>query len=170
MKVYRAYELDLKGVRAHPWITALADPKHRYCDFKARPDLIATSLEDFTPWSRHAAVRTFYDMLRWLNGPDSELETDDCAFGGIRRSSKSELADVKQADGRLMLFYRQLPFNCDQRAEWLMDCFDFHLGRLNTEIDLGVVGLSKAETYFKSILQTGRSLILNFWAWGNTPK
>jgi hypothetical protein len=112
--------------------------------------------------------QTFYDMLRWLNGPDSELETDDCAFGGIRRSSKSELADMKQADGRLMLFYRQLPFNCDQSAEWLMDCFDFHLRRLNTEIDLGVVGLSKAETYFKSILQTGRSLILNFWAWGNT--
>jgi hypothetical protein len=49
-----------------------------------------------------------------------------------------------------------------------MDCFEFHLKRVQTDLQFGVIGLSKTTTFFSPIQQQGASLVLNFWAWGNS--
>lgn len=168
MHVYRASEFDLKGLRTFPWKTSLHDVNCRYYDFKKHPELIETSLEDFIPWTRYPATQEFYDMLRWINGSTSELETDDCAFGGIKLNGTPAVNKTKQADGRIMVFYRRLQYNCtEQSSEWLADCFEFHLKRLQTDLEHGVVGLSKSTTFFTPIQRPGVSRILNFWSWGD---
>jgi hypothetical protein len=83
MHVYRSNELQLDGRRTFPWITADYDPRVRFYDFRSHPELIDFSLEDFMPWDRYPGIRDFYSYLRWLNGPESELESEDCAFGEL---------------------------------------------------------------------------------------
>jgi len=169
MKVYRASELDLEGIRSFPWFTSAHDFRCRYIDFKEHPALIPTTLEDFLVWSSYPAIQTFYEAIRWINSTSSELETDDCAFGGIKLNGSDHFKKERQADGRVMLFFRKLKLNCaEESAQWLMDCFEFHLQRVEMDLEWGVVGLSKCCTRFKTIGQEGRSLIVNFWAWGDT--
>src|SRR5512140_780274 len=82
MKTYDHAGPDPDTVRAHPWTVATLDPSARYMDLKANPALIRLSLEDFLPFSRWPAIDTFYSLLEWLNGPESTLESNDCAFEG----------------------------------------------------------------------------------------
>ena len=49
--------------RSHPWVGATASPTARYYDFKAEPERIRTSLEDFLPWSHEPAVVVLYELL-----------------------------------------------------------------------------------------------------------
>jgi hypothetical protein len=46
--------------RNHPWEAAEYDHDSRYCDFKANPELIETSLEDFAPFASERAVQQFF--------------------------------------------------------------------------------------------------------------
>lgn len=80
MIVYRATELDIDTGRTHPWTFAEHNPSWRYVDFRREPEKIETSLEDFRPWAQFPATQRFYELIRWLNGPDSLFETNDCAF------------------------------------------------------------------------------------------
>lgn len=171
MHVYEATEKTLEGVRSHPWQTALYDPKCRCYDFKMHPELIPTVLEDFVPWAKYPAVQDFYSYLAWLNGPNSELESNDCAFAGVEPNLSPNLTPSPlQASGRLMLFFRSLPRNCEQtNTEWLYQCFLFYLARVQPDLQLGMVGLSRTSTEFEALnRRQGASLVLNFWSWGET--
>jgi hypothetical protein len=162
-------EKDLEGMRMHPWSTSEGDPRCRYYDFRTRPELIPTVLEDFLPWAHYAAVKDFYDYLAWLNGNDSELESNDCAFGGIRRNGSLHMNSKKsQADGRLMVFFRSLRMNCNKQNEsYLKECFRFYLER-SQPINFAAIGLSRLPTKFKAVNMIGSCLVFSFFAWGDT--
>jgi hypothetical protein len=85
LKVYRHVDRVLETPRGHPWGTAIDNPDERYYDFKEHSDLIPEVLEDFKPWSRYPAIATSYELLRWINGPESVVESNDCAFQEIPR-------------------------------------------------------------------------------------
>lgn len=171
MQVYEAKELALNGLRSHPWKAAAYDDSCRYYDFKRQPELIPNVLEDFIPWAHYGAIQEFYAYLAWLNGPESQLESNDCAFGGVTPNKSPNIRASKfQADGRLMILFRSILTNCEEQCtEWLFRCFWFYLERVQTDFQLGVVGLSKAPTEFLDFnRRQGLSLVLNFWSWGDT--
>jgi len=90
MNIYydKRFEKEVSGF--HPYKGGAYSPDVQYYDFKAYPELISTVLEDYVEWSDCKAIQTFYDLLRWLNGPDSLLESSDCAFGEpSRRQTKT---------------------------------------------------------------------------------
>lgn len=170
MIVYRANELDVvEGLpRAHPWTTT-PDGKGRYVDFRANPEMIATSLEDFRPWEHYPAVKRFYDLLTWLNGPDSFFETNDAAFR-IGPNNTPEQPFPLQADARLMLFVSDLRLTCTPGfTEWLMNNLGAYLQRFTPRIS-GAVGISKAPCFFRAASKRADELLLHFWAWGNTEE
>ena len=68
--------------RSHPWTTATTNAGFRYVDLKAEPSRIRTSLEDLTPWAHYPAIEALYALL--TNGPGCLLESNDCAFTGLR--------------------------------------------------------------------------------------
>lgn len=106
--------------RAHPWTVADDNERHRYYDFREEPQLIRSVLEDFAPHSRQPAVRLFYALLEWLNGPDSELETCDCAFRPPEKLPVPENGFRYHCSGRLVLLFRDLSANTDRE---LVDAF-----------------------------------------------
>ena len=165
-------EKDLEGTRAHPWLTCEDDPTCRYYDFKQHPELIPTSLEDFKSWSHYPAIQDFYSLLAWLNGPESILESNDCAFGGVRRNISTHMSPKeRQVDGRLMVFFRSLAMNCNQQNEWyLKECFRFYLARVQPSLRDAAIGLSRLRTGFKAINMRGSCLVLTFFAWGDTEQ
>jgi len=108
-------------------------------------------------------------MLREINSPTSRLETNDCAFSGIVQNiNNPRFSQTKEANGRLMVFFRRLGLNCyDGSFEWLMGRFFHYLTQAEQDLTLGVVGVSITSTHFKKIRRNGKSLILYFWAWGD---
>jgi hypothetical protein len=152
MNVYEAKELALNGVRSHPWHVASYNSACRYYDFKRCPEMIPNVLEDFSPWAKYSAIQDFYSYLAWLNGPDSHLESNDCAFGGIvDNMSPNRTSSKLEASGRLMIFFRSLAANCEEQCtEWLFHCFFFYVERVESDFQLGTIGLSQLETKFWS--------------------
>src|SRR5512141_2167738 len=120
MKTYERADPQAGPARSHPWAGSSVDPGSRYFDLKKNPELIRTALEDFRPWSAWPAVETFYRLLEWLNGPDSILESNDCAFAGPCANETAQFPKALEATGRLMILWRELPLNlAPGPTEWL---------------------------------------------------
>lgn len=172
MIVYRAKELDIDGTaRAHPWAVANYDQSCRYVNFRNAPHEIETSLEDFRRWEgqHHATVQRFYDLLRWLNGPDSHFETNDCAFTLALNTDPLRPYKV-QVSGRLMLFASAMGLTCAPGfIDWLIDAFGFYLSRVES-LEAGAVGISKAGCFYKAVGREAHELVLYFWAWGDSDE
>jgi hypothetical protein len=100
------------GIRLQPWETADYAEGGRYYDFRKEPALIAEVLEDFVPLADYESVQQFYELLRWMNGPDSPYETNDSRLRPPRENRQRDLADKALVrDGMLMFFFRDLPLN-----------------------------------------------------------
>jgi hypothetical protein len=171
MNVYRAKELDITGTpRAHPWTTASHDASCRYIDFRREPEKITTSLENFLQWGKYPAIQQFYDFLRWVNGPDSILESNDCAFSfGPNDDTNHHFQFV--ASGRVMLFVADLRFTCLPRfGECLMDAFGVRLQQCLPPSPPATVGLSQSTSFFKELRRRGKQVVLYFWAWGDSEE
>jgi len=169
MNVYRAKELDVTGIpRAHPWTTASNDPACRYVDFRSEPDKISTSLEDFMRWEQYPAIEGFYDFLRWVNGSESVLESNDCAFC-LEPNDDPNRPFQLQASGRIMLFVTDFRFTCSpQFGEYMTDAFGSYLERNLPKSSPATVGVSQATSFFKEVGKRGEQVVLNFWAWGDS--
>jgi hypothetical protein len=168
MIVYRAMELDEKMGRTHPWTFAVHDPNCRYVDFRTEPERIESALEDFRPWGQYPAVERFYALLRWLNGPESLFETNDCLLR-IEDNTDPVRPYRLQAAGRLMLFPSDMRLTCaPDFIEWMMQCFDHYLRQIQPSAPAAAVGIAKGSCWFKSVDAEGQELILYFWAWGDT--
>jgi hypothetical protein len=63
----------------------------------------------------YPAITTFYQCMEWLNGPSSDLETNDCAFTGPGPNEMTQFPRTFQRSGRVMLLFRDLPHNRDER-------------------------------------------------------
>ena len=171
------YQGDVTGLaRSHPWSGAALDETLAYLDLRSTPSLIRTSLEDFTPWSRYPAVERFYELLEWLNGESSRLESNDCAFSApVAQHSGATTALQIECSGRVMILFRDLALNL-ARERW--DSFSHGLHRTLAQTDetfeLGVIGTTLVPVRFRALLgpdarpREGQQLMLSFWAWGST--
>jgi len=172
MKVYEHNNPDSLNPRSHPWIDAESDPTHRYYDFRKRPELIRSSLEDMQEWSAYPATETFYRLLEWLNGSDSVFESNDCAFSGATATTSTQSSMRLQCSGRLMILYRDLALNTSpEQIHWLTTAAAHALRRTDPAFEWGAIGATIMSVRFTTLpgppeLQRGHQLMLSFWAWG----
>ena len=187
--VYYDEGREYNNVRLHPYQPNADEPAQvGFVDFKVAPEKIPEVLEDFLPHAAEVAVQTFYELLRWVNGLDSELESVDCAFRGPRPNDSPRTSDhALQADGRLCLMFRHLPANCHEESfNWLMSRLGGELQHIDVEMPASeaVIGFSTAATLFVDLSKTGvhfqdgtfesdeadpahgKQVMLWFWAWG----
>jgi len=163
-------------LRVHPWTVAQGNPGCRYRDFKETPALVRSSLEDFLPWAAWPCVDTFYRLVEWLNGPDSILESNDCAFEGPQTNPTPRVAKDLEATGRLMILWRQLPRNLSRAGtEALKGAIHRHLAGLDTGLVHAAVGITVCPVRYVTLplpeaRQAGTQLMLSFWAWGDTDE
>jgi hypothetical protein len=175
MKTYD-YAGPVSDVRSHPWTVATLDPTSRYRDLRANPALIRTSLEDFVPWSEWPAIETFYGLLEWLNGAESTLESNDCAFEGPGANPTRDVPKALEATGRLMILWRELPRNLSRaNVDRLRAAIHRCLNEIDPDLVYGVVGITVCRVRFITLplpeeQNVGRQLMLSFWAWGDTEE
>jgi hypothetical protein len=115
-----------------------------YIDFKAHPELIESKLEDFKPYQNEQSVQTFYKFLRWINGPDSPLESCDCVFRHDSAINKNTDKQVFNTHGRVYVLWRDLAWNSDMRWKWLCDNLMIALLEIDPEMkfDEGAISIS----------------------------
>ncbi len=147
------------------------DLSHRYYDFRAKPDLIPVVLEDLRPWDSHAAVQSIYDLLAWINGPESPFESNDCAFAGPEDNVDGAFPKRLQCCGRLGVLFRDLSLNTSERAmsRWVEG---IHTGLrvLDPDFAWGAVGTTRLRVDYRDLPEgraEGSQLLLSFWAWGD---
>lgn len=161
--------------RAHPWRNSSFEGGGSYHDFKERPELIREVLEDFKPFERHQSVQTFYNFLAYLNGPDSHLESNDCALRAPRDHQDLQFAQAGltlKIDGRIELLYREISHNLSfEGLAWLVRRYFYELCFLNTDFRDGMVEIGMRPTYFGKLdapanERHGQRLYLQFRAYG----
>jgi hypothetical protein len=157
--------------RSHPWSTTATNPSHRYYDFRARPDLIPSVLEDFRPWDAYPAVRSFYDLLAWINGPASPFASNDCAFNGPEVNTERDAVKRLECSGRLGLLFRDLSVNTDElEVTRLIEGLHERLQTLDPGLVWGAVGTTRLTVDFLELPEGaahGSQVLLSFWAWGD---
>jgi hypothetical protein len=173
MQVYEHNDPDSLRPRAHPWTDSESDPAHKYYDFRARPELIRSSIEDLQQWSRYSATETFYRLLEWLNGSQSALESNDCAFSGATANISTEFSKRLQCSGRLMMLYRDLSLNTSpEQMRWLINGVAHAMRAIDPAFEWGAIGATITSVRFITLpgppeRQRGQQLMLSFWAWGD---
>jgi hypothetical protein len=112
-----------QSIRTQPWNDATRDPRGKYYNFREHPELIRRALEDFKPHESHGCIQKFYEMLEWINGPNSNFESSDCRLTGpLPNKQKKKYPWEITAAGRLMVFFRHLPFNLTPvTPEWITE-------------------------------------------------
>jgi hypothetical protein len=159
--------------RSHPWQGSASDPSARYHDFTAAPQLIRSALEDFVPWARYGAIEAFYTLLERLNHEHGALESNDCAFVGPATNAQSSVAKDFACSGRVMLLFRALHRNIEQRPlPWLENLLQKELSAFDEPFSYGLVGTALVPTRYLSLApwgdeQLGHQLMISFWAWGD---
>ena len=175
---YHAKEFETAEPRAHPWSSTIADDSLVYVDFKERPELIRTSLEDLKPFKGEPFVERFYKLLEWLNGPLSLLESNDCAFRGlVENTTDKQFPYARKCQGRLMILYRDIAENCQPKSiEWLMSNLHTSIQSVSPSFRSGAIGLSRMGTIYKALgngLRTGakgEQVMLSFFAYGKSDR
>jgi len=189
MVVYYDKDRTYPEARLHPYHASnLGDSG--FVDFKQKPELIRSTLEDFRPFEHWPAVQTFYEFLAWINGPDSLLETNDCAFRppGPHKNAISPL--LLCAYGRVYVLFRDLRLNSSQKySEWLCRSLmrTLHLTGSDLTEEEGVVGftlnpslqipISTGTWRDDGTFETdpndpgfGHHLMLSFWGYGSSEE
>ena len=159
-------------VRSHPWTESAGNATSRYYDFKLHAELIPFVLEDFRPWSQTQAIQNFYRLLTTLNGPDSPLETNDCAFIDPSPNVAAGFAKQLQASGRVMVLFRDLILNTRRdRVDWLESQIQQRLGEVDRHFPWTAVATAIVPTRYLELSPShagGYQLALHFFAWGDS--
>ena len=138
--------------RSHPWHDSGFEGGGSYRDFKAHPELIREILEDFKPHEHQIAVQTFYSFLEYLNGPDSVLESNDCALRaphGHEDLAFNKAGLTLKIDGRLECLYREDQYNLNFEAyAWLIRRYFYELCFRGTDFREGFIEIGMRPTYF----------------------
>ncbi len=171
MKVYIANEKDTDLARCHPWEVAASDPSHRYYDLCKKPWLIPEILKDFKKYASFPAIARFYEMVEWVNGPESHFESNDCAFSGITENKNTDWSKKLQCSGRLMIFYREIELNTvRETVDWLKKASKHYLSNLNQNLEFGVIGINLMKVRYLALPEgknSGHEINFSFWAWGD---
>lgn len=172
MKIYEHSDPGSVRPRSHPWTDSASDPTHQYYDFRTKPDLIRSSIEDLQEWNAYPATDTFYRLLEWLNGPASALESNDCAFSGATANINTEFSKRLQCSGRLMILYRNLALNTSSKQiDWLTNATAHAVNATDPAFEWGAIGATTIAIRLTTLpgppeQQQGQQLMLSFWAWG----
>lgn len=170
MKTFENREPISEQVRSHPWTTSTTDESERYYDLRKEPELIPVVLEDFRPWQAYAAVRSFYDLVAWINGPRSPFESNDCAFTGPEPNSE-DVRKRLQCGGRLGLLFRDLTLNTSASAvDELIEELHARLRTLEPRFAWGAVGTTRLRVDYLALpdgCSVGWQVLVSFWAWGD---
>lgn len=162
--------------RSHPWTGAASDKTSRYYDLLESPERVRTSLEDFVPWARYAAVEAFYVLLERLNHKKSLLESNDCAFTGPHANQSASTQKALECSGRVMVLFRELERNtAGGHIETLKNELHLALAKLDPNFRSGVIGTTIVPVRFLALppvddQQLGTQLMISFWAWGNSEE
>jgi hypothetical protein len=185
MTVYYDPGRQYNEPRLHPY--AAAHLEHSgHIDFKLTPEKIETALEDFIPFNRTDAVKHFYDFLRWINGPDSTLETTDCALRPPAPHQDTNSTAKLSMHGRMFIMYRNIRLNCSyDHQQWLCGKLMQVLKEVDPEFaaSQAVVGFSLNPVLHTAISNgrwignnfeggdndpgLGEHVMLSFWAYGD---
>jgi len=172
VKTCRRETLSRDAPRAHPWTDAASSPAHRYRDFKASPQLVRTTLEDYTPWDGHAAIETFYRLVEWVNAPRGAFESNDCEFTGPH-ADPAHPPKAQECSGRLMILFRDLQLNLSHPlVKGLEHDLHVRLSGIDPAFEWGIVGTTIVRTRYVGLPggaggRLGYQLMLSFWAWGD---
>ncbi len=173
MNVFELADPEALALRFHPWHGSVTDPSLRHHDLRRQPELIRTALEDWIPFEHHAAANTFYTLVEWLNGPDSSLETSDCAFNGPAANPTPAVHKAQMCSGRLMILFRDLTQNTAQQpVHALSQALARALSSEDVGFECGACGVTTVPTRFTNApgsadQQLGPQLMLSLWAWGD---
>jgi hypothetical protein len=174
MKVYEYVGTTQPQARSHPWTDSVESSAFRYHDLRATPALIRRSLEDFSPWEGYDAVEDFYQLLEWLNGANSPLESNDCAFTAPQPNTNSQFEKALECSGRIMVLFRDLPRNLGSpHLLRFTESLQIALSIADPGFDVGVVGTTLVPVRYLKLAggpvgQRGVQLMISFWAWGDT--
>jgi len=157
-------------LRTHPWTVGDHDENCRYMDLKAQPDLIPDAIEDIAPFKEQRAIQEFAALLRWLNSPHVRLESNDCAFQPPHKNHNPHSSPKRlEADGRLMLLFRDLRLNClNPYSSWLYEQSIRGFDSVDRSFEDGCVDVRQFRTAYVGINADGWLLHISFWAWGNS--
>jgi len=172
MKVYYDRKQETWHGRTHPWVSATYDPEGRYYNFIKEPELIRASLEGFRDLGHLSSVTRFYELLEWVNGPESLLETNDCAIRPPRDNKDQTYPFKREFIARVMVFFRDYPLNVrPDTCMWLSAAFEEYLKPMDPGWDGACVGITRFPTLFEAMPQDqerqGFIQQLHVWAWGN---
>ena len=143
-------EQDGRG-RYHPWTEGEADNSFKYYDFKKQPELIDQVLEDFVPFAEYESVIKFYDLVRFLNSPDSVFESNDCVLK-VGDNIHDPNGKSKRARGRILILIRELAYNTkDEAVDFYLSLIGQKLFNLDRHFELGAILLTKFPTLFIEI-------------------
>lgn len=153
--------------RYHLWTYSETTPANRYYDFRLNPKLIREILEDFRPWEKFEAVQSFYKLLTWLNGPDSNLETNDCGLRPPEANNQPQFPWSLVVHARLTVFSRELVFNTvPKNIALFRKKIEEHLRDKVPQFP-ACIAIGTWATLFTEIGQEGEIVTLEFWSWGN---
>lgn len=153
MDVYQDQSEGFPNPRVHPFV-AIRRGETGFVDFKHHPERIAEVLEDFVALGHEPAIQTFYRFLAWLNGPDSLLESCDCALRGPEPHDFKYSQRLLSVHGRVMLMHRDLSKNCDERFELLYNSMGRELSSIDRELtrSQGIVGFACSPAVYKDLI------------------
>ncbi|HUZ32640.1 MAG TPA: hypothetical protein VMV19_11165 [Xanthobacteraceae bacterium] len=167
------YDSEVVAPRHHPWTVVEHQPDARYWDFRKHPELIPLVLEDFKPWQHYPAIKAFYTLLTWLNGPDSHFETNDCGLIPPKVDVKTPppvrvvfKTDPIGIHGRVTVLFRNLALNAaKQNVDWLKkNAHD--LLKHQVENFPAVIFFGEWPHLFVENDKQGNAVVVKFWAWG----
>ena len=170
-------QIDNDALRSHPWTSMVDDDTSIYMDFKKQPKLIRSALEDLVPFKKWGFVEQFYSLIEWLNGENSLLESNDCVFNGAENNPDQQYPYAKKCSGRLMILFRDIPENCQQRSiDWLMDNILTLVSAMKPGFKAGAIALSQSPTCYLALGDKpdtggmGLQVTLTFFAYGKNER
>lgn len=158
MDVHHKQSEGFKKPRVHPYFP-VRPGEVGFVDFKRHPERIAEVLEDFVPLGHETAIQTFYRFLAWLNGPDSLLESCDCALRGPESHDYKYSERLLSVHGRLMVMYRDLSANCDDRFNFLYNSLAWELSSIDQEFtrSQGTIGFAGSRAVYADLMTSDPS-------------
>jgi len=154
-----------------------SDDSSVYLDFKKNPKLIRSALEDLQPFAKWGFAEQFYSLIEWLNGPQSLLESNDCAFNAVQKNPDQQYPYAKKCSARLMILFRDIPENCQLRSiDWLMQNILQAVATIKPGFKAGALCLSQSETCYLALGDKpdtggmGRQVVLTFFAYGKNER
>lgn len=175
MKIYTHFDEELLSIdRVYPWQLLPTDSSQSYYDFKSNPDKIGTSLAEFLPFNQWDGVDKFYQLLEWLNGNSSILESSNCGNSGFKATTNSNFHKQIEFSAQLMILYRNSSYNLSgQNMKFLESKAQYYLQSFDVDFEWGVVGTTIVPTKYVNLpvpdeKQLGSQLILHLWAWGDS--